>query len=395
MSTTWKKLDSTSTADMLQELRCTEPLLQNNHNTHLYHSPAWQLEAEERDHNDVNIYLITNEDQCIGYAPFIMQPWTWRLRLGEVTLSKFPMKRFYIHGGPLFAGDLQNPEKQFADLLAYLRPGLGKQDILYFEGVRTNGKLYEELAQNPSLKKMYISLRYGNPYDRQFIRFPNNFDEYMLSLSRRTREGLRRNLRKLTKFVDGDIELKRVTTPDDVEEFVPKAVSISKKTYQWNLLGLGLREPEKLKQTLSILALKNWTCCYLLECKKQPVAFMIGYRYAGTYYYIDVGFDPDWSKWSVGSLLHLEVIRDLYDHGDDISLFDFSPGTGEHKERFSNEQEEEVNLILLPANLTNRFRVFLYRITELASHSANRLLEKLGIKTKLKKFIRSLSTSKK
>ena len=96
-------------------------------------------------------------------------------------------------------------------------------------------------------------------------------------------------------------------------QFVSKAVAISRKTYQWHLLGLGLRKPEQLERTLTAMAARGWTRCYLLECGGVPTAFMIGYQYRGTYHYVDVGFDPDWEKFSVGTMLHLAVLRELTD----------------------------------------------------------------------------------
>lgn len=391
MDTTWKKLEPQSTIDMQQQLNNIATLLDSSPNTHIYHDPVWLLEAEGRSCKDVQIYLATKKGNHIGYAPFIAQPWCWRFRLGEMTLSSTQMNRLYLHGAPLLEANTPQNSGYFSNLLIQMQPKLGKLEMLFFEGVRTDDVFFKAIEQN-SIKKLYYILHYGKPYARQFIRLPSNFDDYMQSLSKRTREGLRRNLRKLKKQTNDDFELKRITTPEEIIDFIPKAVEISKKTYQWNLLGLGLRDSIKLKQTLITLAKYNWTRCYILECQKAPVAFMIGYQYRGTYYYIDVGFDPDWSKWSVGSLLHMEVIRDLFEDRDTISMFDFSPGTGEHKERFSNEEHEEINIILLPKTFTNWKLLSTYKFTESVSSIANRLLEKMGIKAKIKKLIRSLST---
>ena len=43
------------------------------------------------------------------------------------------------------------------------------------------------------------------------------------------------------------------------------------------------------------------------------------------------------AQYSVGSVLHLEVMDDLYRRGNAPVLFDFSTGYGPHKSRFGKE----------------------------------------------------------
>src|SRR3954452_13478221 len=41
------------------------------------------------------------------------------------------------------------------------------------------------------------------------------------------------------------------------------------------------------------------------------------------FYYIDVGYDPKWAKFSIGSVLQWEVMEDLYRKGNTPTIFDF------------------------------------------------------------------------
>jgi hypothetical protein len=51
---------------------------------------------------------------------------------------------------------------------------------------------------------------------------------------------------------------------------------------------------------------------------------MLGYQYGGCYYYTDVGFDPEYAKWSVVRFLQLKVMQDLYQN-EDVPSFSISP----------------------------------------------------------------------
>ena len=143
------------------------------------------------------------------------------------------------------------------------------------------------------------------------------------------------------------------------------ATRISRKTYQWNLLGLGLRDSEGLTRQLAYEAERGLLRNYILYCRDDPVAFMIGAQAPGAiYYYIDVGFDPDYAKWSVGSMLQLKVLRDLFASPGTPALFDFSTGEGEHKARFGNQSRPEANVMLLPKTMRMRATVMAYAWTE-------------------------------
>ena len=277
-------------------------------------------------------------------------------------------------------------------LFTGIKPDLDSRQAVYLEGVVREGPI-ERALDDPRVRRSYHILRLGPPYERRLIRLAENFDVYLQSLKKHTRQNLRTGYRKLANHLGDDPKLIVCTTPEQVPQFVSKAVAISRKTYQWHLLGLGLRKPEQLERTLTAMAARGWTRCYLLECGGVPTAFMIGYQYRGTYHYVDVGFDPDWEKFSVGTMLHLAVLRELTDRADRPQWFDFSSGTGPQKERFSNQSRPEANYLLVPRNVRGFLLVAMYRGTGALSNRAVWLLDKLRLKAALKKLIRRRSTA--
>ena len=63
---------------------------------------------------------------------------------------------------------------------------------------------------------------------------------------------------------------------------------------------------------------------YILYCRDHPASFLLGYQYRGQYYHTDIGYDPDYAKQGVGSVLQLEVMQHMYEDGERPEIFDFS-----------------------------------------------------------------------
>ncbi len=157
--------------------------------------------------------------------------------------------------------------------------------------------------------------------------------------------------------------------------------------YQWRLLDLGLRDAASLTARLTLAAERGWMCCYISYCRTVPVAFMLGYLYRGVYHYTDVGYDPDWAGWSVGSILQMEAMRDLLAREDRPDRFDFSTGHGSHKARFGNVSRRETNLLLLRRSLCNGWLVRLHTATAAIDRRAATVVDALGVKAWLKRWL--------
>ena len=358
----------------------------------LFHDPAWLLEAEGRDAERVRVYVRAGDAGLCGYAPFVVQPWRVRFRLGEKTLTSVPFERLHVNGGPMTLGVAGGRDEadELAALFAQLRPLLSRRQVIYLEGVVVGGAV-DRAVNRSSTRGAYLLLEPSPRYERRQIRLPASFDAYMGSMKAQTRQNLRNTHRKLAKHAA--LKLVCCREPDQVADFVQRAVAISRKTYQWHLLGLGLRNPDELQRTLVAMARRGWTRCYLLECGDAVTAFMIGYLYEGTYYYVDVGFDPDWEKWSVGTVLHIEVLKDLIEGQDRAQSFDFSSGTGVHKKRFANESRLEAIYVLIPSGMRNRMLVAAYRGMAGLSDAAAGLLDRLHLKSAVKRLVRRRAVS--
>ncbi len=357
----------------------------------LFHDIAWLLEGEDREPDDVRIFICRDGDELRGYAPFVVQPWRMRFRIGETTLMSILFERLHVNAGPIVtAPDPREGAATLSALFTQLRSNLSHGQVIYLEGVVAGGQV--DLAVNCTRTRAAYEVMEPSPrYDRRLIRLPASFEDYLRSMKSQTRQNLRNSQRKLERHAA--VKLLRFRQPDQVSDFVQRAVAISRKTYQWRLLGLGLRNSEELERTLAAMASHDYTRCYLLECGGVAAAFMIGYLYRGTYYYVDVGFDPDWESWSVGTVLHMEVLRDLIDEPDRAQVFDFSTGTGVHKKRFGNDARPEAIYVLVPRSLRNRLAITAYHAMNVFSTAVVAVLDRLRLKATIKRLIRRRARS--
>lgn len=358
----------------------------------LLHDPVWLAGSSDvgslGNAIDPGIaFLLHREGRLIGYAPFTRGTRTLRFGIGELTLHRRRLPSLTLVDDIILAAV---SEAERADLICELfRTLAGRlqtRQALFLEGIPTESVLLTTASRLGG--SGWVAIPLGQSYEHHFADLPPSFSEYERQMGRRSQKSLRYSQRKLSEHLGGAVRARRFASREDVPEFVASAQAISRKTYQWKLLGLGLRDTASLTVRLTLAAEHDWMRCYILYCGEEAVAFMLGYLYRGVYHYMDVGYDPDWAKWSVGSILQMQVMKDLLDGEDRPDRFDFSTGTGTHKARFGNVAREEINLLLLRRSLYNDCVARLYSLTAAIDRRAAAVAEALGIKAWIKKWLR-------
>jgi hypothetical protein len=375
--------DPTATAIQSLMRECTDRLL--------LHDPIWIAGprdgpgAPEAAFRGVAC-LMRREGELIGYAPLTQGMRALRIALGEWTFYRRLLPSFTLVHDICWIGTSNDERLRFVcDLFRKLHESAGRR-ALFLEGIPTDSALLSIVTRFRA--GGWIPIPIGKGYEHHFADLPESFSEYERALGSKSQKSLRYSQRKLSEHVCGAVRARRFATREDVPEFMAGAQAISQKTYQWKLLGLGLRDAQSLSAWLNLAADHGWMRCYILYCKEEPVAFMLGYLYRGVYHYIDIGYDPDWGKWSVGSILQMEVMRDLLAGEDSPDLFDFSTGTGAHKARFGNVSRQEVDILLLRRSPGNMWLACLYVVTVVVDRWATAIADWLGVKVRLKKWLR-------
>ena len=179
------------------------------------------------------------------------------------------------------------------------------------------------------------------------------------------------------------------TRPDQVDAFIEQAVEISRKTYQWQLLGQGLRDAAKLRRHLLFLAEHGWLRSYLLVCKDKPCAFVTGFQYGSRYYLDDMGFDPEWRDYSVGTVLQVGIIEDLFQNNrpEVYDLGEF----GIHKEEFATLSYLQGKVFLFRPGVYGSLVKTAHWLCNATTAGVSSVVDRFGLKKRLKKLIRMSS----
>ncbi len=235
-----------------------------------------------------------------------------------------------------------------------------------------------EAAESRSFASQFVSRstalrRLATPYVRQgmtphyVIEIPATFELYLQKFKSKVRYNLRRQVRRLQEQGAGRLDLIRVETPADVDGFLAEAAMVEAQSWQFQELGATLGASDEYRQRLTRLAEQSALRCYLLRVGGEPSAMVIGYQYAGTYYYSWCGFAQSLAEFSPGTVLLYRIIEDLCSH-DRPRRLTFLWGDAGYKRLFATDCLEDTTAVIVSR------RARLSARTALALHEAGRRL---------------------
>ena len=345
----------------------------------------WFIVRHQNHMDRLGAYFLVKEKEVCGFTFFLLQDRPLLGYLGELKVFSIPLRCVRFVDPPHFPD-----ESQAYDQILESVKRMSSVDGLYVRSLRVDSFFCDYLNTNSGIRKEFLAYRPSNPSRHYVINLPASFGEYMQKFSAKTRSNLRRSVRKLQKDTGAEVRLSRITSPEQVDHFVNFAFEISKKTYQWHLLGSGLRSPEVLKRNLRFLAERKWLRCYLLWCGKEVCAFMICHQRNGVCHSPAIGYDPQWEQYSVGTIQQLLVIEDLFSY-DRPAIFDFGTGAGAQKEFFGNTHYLDTDVYLLRRRAYARLACSVHRASNNLTRYTSRLFDRLHLKKHVKKFIRKAS----
>lgn len=224
-------------------------------------------------------------------------------------------------------------------------------------------------------------------YNRFYTRLDQSFDQYKQSFKSKTRSGIQRKVNKFAKLSGGEIDFRVYTSAEDMQEFLLHATQLTEKTYQTKLLDAGLPADEKYRAQVIEMAKQNKVRAFLLFKENQPVSYLLLDAVGDTLVYRYLGYDPNESKTSPGTVLHWLALQFLTDQ-DQFKYLDFTEGEGQQKRTFGTESVYCANIYWLNKNAKNLVLVYGQVMLNRLSTSLGSMLDSIGIKTKLKKFLR-------
>jgi len=186
-----------------------------------------------------------------------------------------------------------------------------------------------------------------------YVLLPTSFDIFIKAVSTKLRKNLRRCIKNLQKDY-GKVELKKYDELGSVEEAMHIFIRLHQK--RWNLKGMpGVYNTQKRHNfgldAAKVLADKGWLALYFLTVNDEPIATQYCLEYKQKMYFGLGGFDPDYSKYSVGNLITAKVIEKCIEKG--IKEYDFMKGDEPYKFDWTTKYRRNFNIRFVNKKLTS------------------------------------------
>ena len=241
----------------------------------------------------------------------------------------------------------------------------------------------------PQLIRRDGILRYVNSYYTRFYTdLTGEFEDYLRKFSAKSRSTLRRKFRRCVELGEG-CGMREFRRPEEMEEFLVRARKVSALTYQEKLLDAGIpAEPAFLLELVN-LATTDSLRAYLLTLHGSAIAYLCCPATNGILLYGYLGYDPTHADLSPGTVLQYLAFESLFAEKK-FRVFDFTEGQGDHKRFFGTHQTKCADICYFQTSLSAQFWVLLHVGVDRASSGAIRLLDRLGLKSRVKNFLRRL-----
>lgn len=390
--TAWVETDLTDEGDGARAIARCRAMLDGQATPSIENDVAWAMAGLAPGGESLRLFTLGPPDALAGFAPVWIHRSSLGLSAAGKTFGSIGIERWVSVGGPVFDESvLDTPARAEASaaFLEAVRGRLGRRGVVFLQGL-PEGDATRALIDDGDarVRRHYHVLPHGPNYARRFIDLPATYDAYLAKFSAKTRSTFKRKIKKLGEAGGGVADLRAYRDADGIDAFLDAAIEVSKKTYQWNFLGIGLRDRARLERQCHFAAREGWLRCYVLWCGGAPIAFLYGFVARGTYYYIDVGFDPAWSKHSAGLVLNLLMVEDLVAGPGRPRQLDFMYGDMSYKEHLSTRSRMERHFYLIPRTVWGTSVATALRSIDGAVEGSAALLERMGLKDKVRRLMR-------
>jgi CelD/BcsL family acetyltransferase involved in cellulose biosynthesis len=210
-------------------------------------------------------------------------------------------------------------------------------------------------------------------YTRYYVDLTVGADAWWAGLGGSTRSGLKRKAKKA-----GAVSVRRYRTADELAAFHAVARGIAATTYQERLLDAGLPDTPAFVAEMLALAAADRVRAWTLHVDGAAAAYLYCPVVGGDVIYDYVGHDPAFAELSVGTLLQVEALRDLFAEARH-ARYDFTEGEGQHKRTLATGGVACVDLLVLRPTVANRAAVAALAAFDGAVGRAKRMVARAGL----------------
>lgn len=243
-------------------------------------------------------------------------------------------------------------------------------------------------AEVPRLSRASGWLRYvTGEYGRCYIDLSSGLEAYRGKFSSKTRSTINRKVRKFQEHCGGRLDWQVFRTVEEMAEFHRLARVVSSLTYQERLLEAGLPEAPEFIDEMNQLASQGMARGYILWHDRRPVAYLYCPVKGNAFLYAYLGYDPEYMKLSVGTVLQWLAFEDLFECPP-VRYFDFDEGQSDHKRLFATHEQKCVNVMFVRDRWAHACWIRLHMRAQDGSAALGRLATSWGLKARLRRVLR-------
>jgi hypothetical protein len=346
----------------------------------LHGDPEWMEQRFKHEKEKLRIFLLEKGDQIVGAVPFVLNREQLACELGEFALAKFPLRILRLQGYiPSMPEDGTAYDQLMGEILR------SDFDAIYMENVKTESFFGNYLRSSELVRRRFRFYTKRGPLPHSLIRLDGTFESYMKKFSAKTRKNRLREIRTLRER--GRANLLRVSQASEIDAFLEAAYEISRRTWQFKHFGGGLavRDREVVSREMRFLAERGWLRSYVLKCDGVPCSFILGHQYGSTFFAESAGVDDTWRRYSVGTVMLLLALENLFKENPP-EFYDFGTPV-KFQEYFATESYPEARVWLFRRGAYPILVSSIYGACNAVSMSTGRLLDRLGVKSKLKQLL--------
>ncbi|MFT5756258.1 MAG: hypothetical protein ACI9LM_000970 [Alteromonadaceae bacterium] len=333
---------------------------------------------------------VKEDNKLVAIAPFYTEKQPYPLVFGVFKLAKFTLNIMKLFGDKIIFIDNNKHSEILRCVINCLKSDEIKFDLLLVDKIDSEYQpLWEQTLKDKQLTRgLNPSILNQTPEIVRKIDFPATYDEYLASLSRKSRYKYKKSFEKFGTKFEGDFRFETFKSQSSVKEFFSYLNDIYKLTWQAKTFGLKERNDDKTIALHEVIANQNQFLSYVLFIENKPIAFILGYACSQEFLYFEIGYDENFKNFEPGKVLAWMLIDDLYKHHK-IKSLDFDTGENNYKKVLGNSHYYCNKLLLTKSYSVAAFLIRVQIYLRKTYKFIHKIIEKLGVDGKIRKIIKS------
>jgi len=309
-------------------------------------------------------------------------------RLGYTTVCKPSLRCLsVVYGGILGLPSELVSTKLFQELIDILKQE--NVDVIFLNHLRIDSCMY---LLSRTMTNFLCRDHFPVIHDHWQTYLPETAEKFYAGIKRKRKKEWKRLGRRLEDAAGGSLKLECYDNVSHLEHFIKIASKISAKSYK-DALKAGFIDSSFIHSVLTQAANRhNWRA-YVLYAGQVPCAFETGIVHNHVYFAEFIGYSPEWSNFSPGTILFVKVLEDL-SQNTPLEIFDYGFGGAVYKERFGTKSWSEASVYIFAPRLKPVVINVLRSSVGVVNSTLRFIVQKIGSVSWIKRRWRNLLQAK-